>query len=1112
MFPRLTNIEPEIAKRIKNTTTNEYGKLNCFVRLISGTGNGLILISNPDWKLFEAAGTQGGFTMYGTPDRSGTVGVSWFGKAVNPNDDDVNDVPFKPSPIVTSINIKEGKDQISRHCDIKFTAFTMAQAEMLQKYFMEPGHSLCIEYGWNTNDGYSGLIDVSEPNSIPYLVGKRNLDYNSLHQTRITTGGEYDSFFGFIVGGTLTSNGDAFDVSIKLRGAPGLPTFLQSQFNVNETTDGTITNENEEPPFDITQLNLEAADQMAERRFKMMFNFLPKTRRTIQVKNLLFATKDDGFSNLDFINFDPVIENEISNFRDGRDTSALTGGDGTQPATSATGKDGEAPEAQGPAGGEGDNAAAVSGQQKKTQDSKGKARRTDPDGQKWERLNNIAQTYVKYRGNTADAGWVAYQKKYTITDAELSEAISTRTEKVTLGTPVGASFNGKAGVVTPGPIVTQLPAQNQGFIGVASAALSLVKLKAFPPEPPLPGNAPGQVGDVGGFTVALAEGAIGATEIKLEGGVMLPKEKLFSKNRYIRFGKAVQILNTNTALRSLLIAGKIPVNVVVDIKDTKIGAFKGIYSCKPESLLIPGWIPNFSKFFMESDLQKLSADEQLVNNTIEVGDIKIAFAQPKRLERDGYNEDEYRWGLLEHLYINFDLFKKELERPNQSMKDVLQTLLNEMSLAVNSFWNFQIAEKTAKIEGQDTTVYTIYDENWVGKYNSKQAPIDFIHSGERSKFLEANLNVEIPGAMMSKIISQRLSLVVNPDQQEVALGGAFSADKDRFFRKYLAPSPGEKGGDAGKNGKDGEPQKLGGDTPSAFAKKFNALNQSSLTPEQFKTAKDLDAKTADLNKQIEDAKKTVDGFKAKKIAQSNIIGRANGNTLGNFVGNAVADLLSFVPGPVGALGEAFDEYVGAAQKSVDERKEKAQKELALLETQEKPAKDNLETLKTALKDHQAACDTFLEEAGKQAATNVSNNLDIIDVVPNPIENSITQDDLTKFLTDINVFKQKFKVYCCRDSNFLNVLKVNNTQNSLQKIERKEDGSVKIGGSLTPPLPIKYSFKIIGRSGIRRGDTFNIIGIPGKYRNHGFFQVTEIEHTIQDMKWVTRIQGEYRQLQ
>ena len=63
---------------------------------------------------------------------------------------------------------------------------------------------------------------------------------------------------------------------------------------------------------------------------------------------------------------------------------------------------------------------------------------------------------------------------------------------------------------------------------------------------------------------------------------------------------------------------------------------------------------------------------------------------------------------------------------------------------------------------------------------------------------------------------------------------------------------------------------------------------------------------------------------------------------------------------------------------------------------------------------------------------------------------------------------------------------------------------------SPPLPITYTFKILGKSGLRRGDIFNIAGIPRKYAEHGFFQIINIEQNIQGSLWTTSITGQYRQ--
>ena len=111
------------------------------------------------------------------------------------------------------------------------------------------------------------------------------------------------------------------------------------------------------------------------------------------------------------------------------------------------------------------------------------------------------------------------------------------------------------------------------------------------------------------------------------------------------------------------------------------------------------------------------------------------------------------------------------------------------------------------------------------------------------------------------------------------------------------------------------------------------------------------------------------------------------------------------------------------------------------------------------------------------------------------------DDLLtqKTKDDEASFSDNFRFYTFRDTNLFNIIKNNSLlgQNP---------------GKLSHPLPIKYSFTILGTSGIRRGDMFNIVGIPEKYRKYGLFQVNSVEHSIEGMRWETTIEGLYRQTQ
>ena len=147
----------------------------------------------------------------------------------------------------------------------------------------------------------------------------------------------------------------------------------------------------------------------------------------------------------------------------------------------------------------------------------------------------------------------------------------------------------------------------------------------------------------------------------------------------------------------------------------------------------------------------------------------------------------------------------------------------------------------------------------------------------------------------------------------------------------------------------------------------------------------------------------------------------------------------------------------------------------------------------------------------QKTSNVTSSVDKIDIVPNPAVVNDMKDVITnKILLDgaggessdmgnAELFDKNFKIYTFRDTNLFDIIK------SKAMIGKST-------GRLSHPLPIKYSFTILGTSGIRRGDMFNIVGIPEKYKKYGLFQVNSVEHSIEGMKWETTIEGLYRQEQ
>lgn len=844
MWPKLSNINDKLFTKITERNNLEASQLNCWVRLFSGVGDGLILVSNPDTKLFAAAGEGGIYGFAGNATEagySGELGKTWEGKSVNPE----VGRSLRPSPMVTSLQFSEGEDQISRSGKISLKVFSLEQMEIIQQFFMEPGYNVFVEWGWNTEDGVSGLIDTKEPTKIPGLASKGNLRQYAIRKKAIDSNGDYDNMMGFIVGGGVGNDGENFTVEIELRGTPELPTYLQSQnpalkLRTGEEAEGTFKKveikEGSLPFGDgvltgTNDANPEGAAK--DRRFATMFNSLPSHRQTSDIIKM-----KDNFSLYDFVNCDGLITENINNYIQG---------------------------------------------------------------------SFFANLWKWFKGGDASA----------------------------------------------------------------------VEIQQFQVE----------------------------------------KEKLFSKKKYIRFERALDIIG-GSGLSSFIV-GDDKMSCLIDISDTKIGAFPLIYSTKPESLLIPGKLPDFEQYYLQTSKPEYSTvTGNPVNNKIGT----YSFVQYSK-STSGHTEKGGYWGYLKNLYINEDMMVNAMTSKNKNIREILYDILNELSSAVNSFWDFQI------VEGEDkkgNVILTIVDRNWVGKKPGK--PKEFYHNGENSRFLTSTLTIDIPGEMASQIISTRLGANVKTDGVDVEIGRKrfFAKGVDKFMKGLIIDN-----------------------TPTAPS----------------------EATSPDLN--------TVDGkLEQKKLNE---------------------DKIAAAEAEYRVLTADEDYPNGLYLRGSDTKiSEKTQKRL----TTDQLRKRELRKLKLDLETENTKLEDEVTEAQENSLNSNTANLDI---VPNPakiesIEGELDDELLTqKTPEDEASFSDNFRFYTFRDTNLFNIIKNNSLlgQNP---------------GKLSHPLPIKYSFTILGTSGIRRGDMFNIVGIPEKYRKYGLFQVNSVEHSIEGMKWETTIEGLYRQVQ
>ena len=333
--------------------------------------------------------------------------------------------------------------------------------------------------------------------------------------------------------------------------------------------------------------------------------------------------------------------------------------------------------------------------------------------------------------------------------------------------------------------------------------------------------------------------------------------------------------------------------------------------------------------------------------------------------------------------------------------------------------------------------------------------------------------------MTNQIISRRLALANNPDEPIVGVGGFFNSNSDLFLdsvtnsdgnpRKKLTEE--EKiAEEAAKKEEqtqaDKKPSELTGETISA--------NQTTITNNSLQIAKLKKDKDDIVNKYYKLGARQgfVEGLQAVGTVVANVF-RNNEQIAEAAEAEAATD----------ALEKAKDAELAIIQKEID----------SLQAINNQKSEENLELYRK--KNEEAKKEETDAEENKKSA--LSNNLAKIDVLPKPEITKLPAESIGN-IADIDTLKTTFAIYCLNDEPFFDRMK-----NDAFKLKKGT-------GTLSHPLPIKYNFKIMGTSGIRRGDTFNVYGIPEKYRIHGLFQVTQIEQNLEGMSWTTNITGEYRQ--
>jgi hypothetical protein len=195
---------------------------------------------------------------------------------------------FRPSPIITDFSVDFSQRGTLRAGTIKIKCFTVEQYTDILKYFLEPGISVFIQWGWNRTASDGRTVFAIPANAGNVNGYNRNPDL--LNTIRASANGCYDNMVGIITGGDSSIDGENFEVQCKVT------TIGEVLFNYNQSA---VTVDGEKPKPIAYQI---APNSLSlQNNWYYCFNQLPDEVRTTKVQALKseFAKYDYN----EFVNF-----------------------------------------------------------------------------------------------------------------------------------------------------------------------------------------------------------------------------------------------------------------------------------------------------------------------------------------------------------------------------------------------------------------------------------------------------------------------------------------------------------------------------------------------------------------------------------------------------------------------------------------------------------------------------------------------------------------------------------------------------------------------------------------------------------------------------------------
>lgn len=298
-FLKLDPIPNYVDSRLQTYTDNkQVSELGVWVKFTSGAGEsessaGLTIVSNPNIPTFGVS------SIHGALDREAPIGSKSFDG--NPNsysEMNPDGIGYRPRPIIESVTITNATRGLSRKAEFEIKCYTQNQVDQITQYFLEPGFTVCIEWGWNVSESYQQIS-----RTIDEIADLQNFD--EIERRREASNGTYDSYFGIVTGGNISQSDGSYTVSVECKGTGEV--FSQIQQQNNSSTDES---DDEEETSDIRiKIDDDVIDNQRE-SFARMFNDLPAKYRTDRVRSHI--NNDEVSHHSHFINFLESVTEDIN--------------------------------------------------------------------------------------------------------------------------------------------------------------------------------------------------------------------------------------------------------------------------------------------------------------------------------------------------------------------------------------------------------------------------------------------------------------------------------------------------------------------------------------------------------------------------------------------------------------------------------------------------------------------------------------------------------------------------------------------------------------------------------------------------------------------------------